>query len=184
MPLRFASNISFMFKESGDLTLRYAAAKRAGFAAVESAFPVGYSVDQIKDAQESAGVQQVLLNAHPGITCCGYTVYFLNDFQYALEVIKQVNSDHLRLQVDIFHLQNICGNISNNLKELLPYTGHVQIAQPPHRHEPGVAGELDFGYVLGLLERLGYAGWVGCEYAPSTSSERSLGWLAQLGYQL
>ena len=62
--------------------------------------------------------------------------------------------------------------------------GHVQIAQPPHRHEPGVTGELDFGYVLPLLERLGYDGWVGCEYVPSTTSEDSLSWLQPLGYSL
>ena len=45
-------------------------------------------------------------------------------------------------------------------------------------------GELDFGYVLPLLERLGYDGWVGCEYAPSAASEDSLSWLQPLGYAL
>ena len=41
----------------------------------------------------------------------------------ALDLVKRVNSEFLRLQVDLFHLQNIAGNITNNLKELLPYTG-------------------------------------------------------------
>ncbi|KAF0311446.1 putative hydroxypyruvate isomerase [Amphibalanus amphitrite] len=126
--------------------------------------------------------------------------YFLNDYGYvrcrdrsfspigwhptALDLVKRIDSESLRLQVDLFHLQNIAGNITNNLKELLPYTGHVQLAQPPHRHEPGVPGELDFGYVLPLLEQLGYSGWVGCEYVPSTSSEESLSWVRRLGYSL
>lgn len=59
------------------------------------------------------------------------------------------------------------------------------MAQPPHRHEPGVAGELDLGYVLGLLEKQGYSGWIGCEYVPSTAgSADSLGWLTDMGYSL
>ena len=66
MPLKFASNISFMFKEAGDIPLRYSAAKKAGFGAVESAFPTGFTVDEVKKAQESSGVQQVLLNIYPG----------------------------------------------------------------------------------------------------------------------
>ena len=66
MPLRFASNISFMFKESGDIPLRYAAAKRTGFTAVESAFPVGFTADEVQKAKEDSGVEQVLLNIYPG----------------------------------------------------------------------------------------------------------------------
>lgn len=260
MPLKFASNISFMFKEAGDIPLRYAAAKKAGFSAVESGFPVGFTVDEIKKAQESSGIQQVLLNIYPGdpedgamglaaipgaedkfkstletsiqyckaLSCQKLHImsgvatrqagsdtfernichaaarlaqegivgliepispqavpgYFLNDYQYALDLVKRIDSEHLRLQLDLFHLQNIAGNITNNLQQLLPYTGHVQLAQPPHRHEPSVPGELDFSYVLPQLERLGYSGWVGCEYVPSTSSELSVGWLQKLGYSL
>ena len=66
MPLKFASNLSFMFKEVGDVPLRYAAAKKAGFKAVESAFPVGFTAEEVKKAQESAGVEQILLNIYPG----------------------------------------------------------------------------------------------------------------------
>ena len=66
MPLKFASNISFMFKEAGDVPLRYAAAAKAGFGAVESAFPVGFTVDEVKKAWKSSGVRQVLLNIYPG----------------------------------------------------------------------------------------------------------------------
>ena len=57
---------------------------------------------------------------------------------------------------------------------MLPRIGHVQIADPPSRSEPGT-GEVNFGFVLGLLDRSGYEGWVGCEYNPSTATtEESL----------
>ena len=54
---------------------------------------------------------------------------------------------------------------------------HVQIADNPGRHEPG-SGEINFPYLFGLLDRLGYPGWVGCEYRPRAGSEAGLGWLA------
>ena len=41
----------------------------------------------------------------------------------ALDLVKRIDTASLRLQVDLFHLQNIAGNITNNLTELMPYTG-------------------------------------------------------------
>ena len=48
--------------------------------------------------------------------------------------------------------------------------GHVQIAQVPSRNEPDSAGELNFPYLLSLLEELGYQGYIGCEYKPKGKS--------------
>lgn len=45
---------------------RYALAKDAGFKAVESGFPWGLTVEQVKDAKEKAGVEQVLINLKTG----------------------------------------------------------------------------------------------------------------------
>ncbi len=41
----------------------------------------------------------------------------------------------------------------------------IQIAGVPGRNEPDV-GEVNYRYVLALLDELGYDGWVGCEYRP------------------
>ena len=43
------------------------------------------------------------------------------------------------------------------------------------RNEPGT-GEINYPYLLALLDRLGYAGWVGCEYKPATTTAAGLGW--------
>ena len=86
--------------------------------------------------------------------------------------------------IDIYHLQYIRGDITNSLKELVPYAGHIQIAQVPHRHEPNVPGELNFKYILDVLEKSGYSGWVGCEYKPKEDSLSSLLWITEYGYHL
>jgi len=53
---------------------------------------------------------------------------------------------------------------------------HVQIADAPGRHEPGT-GELDLDGYLSTLQANGYAGYVGLEYKPTTTTEESLAWL-------
>ena len=56
--------------------------------------------------------------------------------------------------------------------------GYAQRADTPGRHEPGT-GEIGWEYVFGRVDELGYAGWIGCEYKPATTTEAGLGWLQQ-----
>lgn len=34
----------------------------------------------------------------------------------------------------------------------------------PHRNEPHLPGELNYGYIFDLLEKAQYPGWIGLEY--------------------
>ncbi|XP_050526045.1 putative hydroxypyruvate isomerase [Daktulosphaira vitifoliae] len=106
--------------------------------------------------------------------------YYLNSYERAIEVINKICSPNLKLQLDIFHLQQIKGDLTNNIKYLLPYTGHIQIAQVPNRNEPNTQGEIDYDYILNLLGNLGYEGWIGLEYNPKTNTDDGLVWLQQL----
>ncbi|KAG0711004.1 putative hydroxypyruvate isomerase [Chionoecetes opilio] len=108
--------------------------------------------------------------------------YFLNDFEQAVALLFKIDSPHLRLLLDVFHLQLICGNVTRNIERLIPYTAHVQVSQPPLRSEPGSAGELDYAYVLAKLKSAGYKGYIGAEYVPSTAkTEDSLVWIKKCG---
>lgn len=69
MALKFASNLSFMFTEAPSIIDRYQLAKQAGFKAVESGFPFGFSVQQVATARKKADVEQILLNVFTGIFC-------------------------------------------------------------------------------------------------------------------
>jgi len=113
----------------------------------------------------------------------GYSVpgYFLNDFAYAIDVIKSVGSQNIKLMVDLFHLQMIRGNVINSLKEFQPFIGHVQIAQAPDRNEPNSRGELNLKFILDELESVGYDSWIGCEYKPLA---RNFNWINEFGFKL
>ena len=105
--------------------------------------------------------------------------YFLNDFNYAADLIAELGHVNLKLQFDIYHRQIIHGDVLTGLKTLMPIIGHVQIAAVPLRHEPGT-GELDDMRILSALDDLGYAGFVGCEYRPAAGTVAGLGWLNAL----
>lgn len=94
----------------------------------------------------------------------------------ALGVIATVGSDNLRLQYDIYHAQVMEGDLARTLQEHLPQISHIQLADNPGRHEPG-SGEINFPFLLQHLDRIGYSGWVGCEYKPSQRSEESFDWM-------
>lgn len=101
--------------------------------------------------------------------------FYLSRSTQAMEIIDAVGMDNLFLQFDVYHTQIMQGDIVKNFEAHFGRIRHVQIADNPGRHEPGT-GELNFPFILGAFDRLGYEGWVSCEYAPSTSSEHSLGW--------
>ena len=108
--------------------------------------------------------------------------YYLNRTDQALELIEEVGADNVFLQYDIYHAQRTEGEICATLSKHLPRIAHIQIAANPGRHEPG-SGELNDALVFAHLDKLGYSGWIGCEYKPATSTEAGLGWLRAMGYQ-
>jgi hydroxypyruvate isomerase len=105
--------------------------------------------------------------------------YLLNDYGLAHKVIADVNRPNLKLQFDIYHRQILHGDVVRGLEQLMPITGHIQIASVPDRAEP-LSGELDDRLVLKTLDRLGYDGFVGCEYRPANGTLAGLGWMREL----
>ncbi|CAG9793266.1 unnamed protein product [Diatraea saccharalis] len=262
LKMKFCANLSFMFSEAPSILERYSLAKDAGFKAVETGFPFGHSLEQVKQAKENSGVDQVLINlltgdvtkgevgvtAVPGkedefranlnttidyakavnakkihimagkldnVTVNNWVTYednlkyaanklkednilgviepinqhsvpkyFLSDYRKAIEIIQRINSPNLKLMLDIFHLQQICGDISHNIKSFMPYVGHIQIAQVPNRNEPDTPGEINYEYVLKQLDNHGYNDWIGLEYKPANNSKDGLKWIKKFGYDL
>ncbi|SDP86833.1 hydroxypyruvate isomerase [Phyllobacterium sp. YR620] len=101
--------------------------------------------------------------------------YFLNDFNNAVAMIKELELPNLKLQFDIYHRQIMHGDVTVALRELMAMIGHIQIASVPSRHEPE-REELNYPWVFDEIDRLGYQGFVGCEYNPRGATLDGLGW--------
>jgi hydroxypyruvate isomerase len=151
-------------------------AGNAASSSIEAQASYGRAVAFAADALAAKGILLLLepINARnmPG--------YFLNDFGYAEKLIAELALSNLKLQFDIYHRQIMHGDVVTALERLMPMVGHVQVASVPARHEPGT-GELNDAYVFAALDRLGYDGFVGCEYVPAGKTLDGLGWFAGRG---
>ena len=86
----------------------------------------------------------------------------------------------MKIQFDFYHAQIVGGDIITRFEKHLPVVGHVQIAAVPSRAEPD-KGEINYSAVLAAVDRLGYKGYVACEYRPRAKTEDGLAWARQYG---
>jgi hydroxypyruvate isomerase len=127
-----------------------------------------FAAARLKDAGIRLLIEPINTRDIPG--------FFLQRTAQALEIIDEVGADNLFLQYDVYHMQIMEGDLAKTIERHLATIAHVQVADPPARHEPGT-GEVNFAFLFGLLDRLGYRGWIGCEYKPAQTTEAGLGWL-------
>jgi len=101
--------------------------------------------------------------------------FYLCRTQQTLDLIDATGSDNVFLQYDIYHMQRMEGDLALTMQRHLARIAHVQVADNPGRNEPGT-GEINFPFLFALLDRIGYQGWIGCEYKPRTTTAAGLGW--------
>ena len=251
---RFAANVSTLFTELGFLE-RFAAARKAGFRAVEYQYPYDFAPAEVARAAREAGLEVVLHNMPQGDSALGergtaclagreqrfrddleraieyarrvrcpslhlmagvvpagadraalHATYvsnlkhagqrlaregmralieplsertvancFLRSSAQAAQVLDEVAAANVLLQYDLFHMQLMEGNLALTIERLLPRIGHLQIADVPGRNEPGT-GEINFEFLFAHIDRLGYGGWIGCEYNPLGDTREGLKW--------
>lgn len=252
---RFAANLSLMFTELPFME-RFAAARAAGFRAVEYLFPYEHKAGELRRALEEAGLIQVLFNTPPGgdftkgarglaaqpgreaefrdsmetaldyarvlgverihvmagnrvegaseaeqTACYASNLrvackmaasadvmmlieplnpfdmegYFLGSVAQAAAIIADVGAQNLKIQYDLYHQSRSGGELTGTFQRYRRLIGHMQVAGNPGRHEPDT-GEIDFRFVFAELDRLGYSGWIGCEYRPRAGTVEGLGW--------
>ena len=106
--------------------------------------------------------------------------YFLSTTGAALGILERVDRRNVSLQFDLYHCQIMEGDLARHVRELAGRFAHVQIAGVPERQEPDI-GEVNYDYVLDLLDETGYGGWVGCEYRPKAGTVAGLGWARRWG---
>ena len=102
--------------------------------------------------------------------------FYLTRTEQALAILDEVGAPNAFVQYDIYHAQRTEGELAATLQKHLPRIGHVQLADNPGRHEPGT-GEINYPFLFQHLDRIGYTGWVGCEYKPAKDTASGLIWL-------
>ena len=106
--------------------------------------------------------------------------FFLNTMAQGAAIVEAIGRDRLGLQFDVYHCQVTEGDITSRMAALMPVIAHMQIADVPARNEPGT-GEIGWRHVFATMDRLGYSGWVGCEYRPAGATLAGLSWRSEFG---
>ncbi len=104
--------------------------------------------------------------------------FYLSGTAQALAILDEVGADNAFVQYDIYHAQRMEGELAATMEKHLARIGHIQLADNPGRNEPGT-GEINYPFLFAHLDRIGYRGWIGCEYKPKAETSSGLGWLAQ-----
>lgn len=107
--------------------------------------------------------------------------YFLKSADQAAHILREVGAANVKLQYDLYHQQMSRGAVAQTLREHFPIIGHIQVAGVPGRNEPDAGQELNVAYLFGLIDELGYEGWIGCEYRPRAQTNDGLRWLQPYG---
>ena len=129
---------------------------------------LAYAAQAVKDAGLRLLIEPINTYDIPG--------YYLNRTAQALSILDEVGADNAFLQYDIYHAQRSEGELAATITQHLGRIGHIQLADNPGRHEPGT-GEINYEFLFALLDRVGYAGWIGCEYKPADTTLAGLGWV-------
>lgn len=136
-------------------------------------------VGNLKFAADMLREQKIRLLIEP-INTFDIPGFYLSGTQQAIDLIKETGSSNIYLQYDIYHMQRMEGEIANTIKANRDIIRHIQLADNPGRFEPGT-GEINYRYLLKMLDEIGYDGWVGCEYKPKAGTVEGLGWRAAHG---
>jgi len=126
-----------------------------------------YAASRLEAAGISLLIEAINTRDVPGFFLCGTP--------QALEIVAAVGSPNLFLQLDMYHMHVMGEDLAKTITDHLALIRHMQLADSPGRHEPGT-GEIDYPALFDLIDRTGYSGWIGCEYNPLTSTERSFAW--------
>ncbi len=135
-------------------------------------------VSNLAWAAQQLGARDLLLVIEP-INTRDIPGFFLNrqDEAHAIcrAVSEIVGSARVKVQMDFYHCQIVEGDLAMKFRQYVKGVGHIQIAGVPERHEPD-SGEINYPYLFGLIDALGYDGWVSGEYRPRGKTSEGLSW--------
>ena len=137
-------------------------------------------VDNLAYAAKALGEAGLRLLIEP-INTFDIPGFFLNRTDQAIAILDDVGAPNAFVQYDIYHAQRMEGELAATVQKHLARIGHVQLADNPGRHEPGT-GEINYAFLFAHLDRIGYSGWIGCEYKPAATTEAGLGWRQKLAH--
>lgn len=132
-------------------------------------------VENLVTVCEAARACQVKVVIEP-LNPVDFPGFLLTRTDQAAAVIAETQAANLGIEYDVYHAQMAEGNLVSTIERHLSLIWHMQVADVPTRQEPGT-GEIRFDYLFERVDSMGYEGWIGCDYHPSSPGVAHLDWL-------
>ena len=134
-------------------------------------------VENLRFAAGQALAAGITILVEP-VDTCTLPGSYLHGTAQAVSLLDTVSARNLALLYDVFQMHAMGEAVGPTIARHLARIGHIQIAGWPDRAEP-LHGEIEYQQLLGFIDRIGYRGWVGCEYFPRAGTEAGLGWMSR-----
>ncbi len=141
----------------------------------------------ISDAEGMDNCQTILAEAvkiaeDSGVTICmemlnskvNHPGYMCDNYAWAFELCRRVNSPRFKLLFDIYHMQIMEGDLIATIQQNIQHIGHFHTAGVPGRHELDENQEIYYPAVMRAILASGYQGYVAHEYTPVRGALESL----------
>jgi len=86
---------------------------------------------------------------------------------FGVAVMEGVNSPHVKLLYDIYHMQITEGDIIRTLRDNIRWMGHFHTGGVPGRHEINDSQELNYRAIAIAIADMNYQGYVAHEFVPT-----------------
>jgi hydroxypyruvate isomerase len=126
----------------------------------------------LADAVEIAQEADFTLLLEPLNTRVDHPGYYLDSASEGAEIIRAIDSPHLKLLYDVYHMQIMEGNVIATIERNIDIIGHFHAAGVPGRAEL-LDTELNYPAIVKRIDALGYRGCFGLEYFPRMKDHRA-----------
>ena len=137
---------------------------RRGMADAEGADNCVAFLDRVKAQAEDKGVTICIEYLNSKVN---HKDYMFDHIAWGVDVVKRVNSPHVKILFDIYHAQIMDGDIVRNIRDHYQWIGHFHTGGNPGRHELDDTQELNYRFIARSIAALGYTGYVAHEYTPA-----------------
>jgi hydroxypyruvate isomerase len=144
---------------------------RRGMSDEEGAKNVILGLNRVKKIVED---NNIVLNLELLNSKVNHKDYMADHTAWGVAVMKEVNSPHVKLLYDIYHMQIMEGDLIATIQENIQWLGHFHTGGVPGRHELNNTQEVQWdGVMRGILDT-GFKGYVAHEFVPSGDPKASL----------
>ncbi|MBZ5578044.1 MAG: TIM barrel protein [Acidobacteriia bacterium] len=149
------------------------AGKKRGMSYEEGAEHCVAFFNRVKARAEDKGVTiclEIMNNKYEDARL-GRVDQICNHIDWAVDVVKRVNSPRVKVLFDIYHVQTMDGDVCHNITRNIQWIAHFHTGGVPGRNELDDTQELNYKFVAKTIADLGFTGYVAHEYRPAAGHD-------------